>query len=98
LQVGDHISFQCNGPFAIVGEIEEGTMLALEGGWAWYLQKEGDNATRLVVRYASFPLNSIPSRLFYYPIFEPVHFVMEQGMLLGIKNCAENTMKAKLAF
>lgn len=98
LQVGDRISFQRDGPFTVVVEVEEGERLVLEGGWAWYLQNEGERSTRLVVRYASFPVNSFPSRLFYYAIFEPAHFVMEQGMMLGIKSRAENSMKTKLAF
>jgi hypothetical protein len=43
----------------------------------------------LIVRYASFPLNDLLSRLYYYPIFEPAHFVMESGMMLGLKARAE---------
>ncbi len=90
LQVGDPISFQRDGPFTVVAYIEEGQVLVLEGGWTCYLEEVDDTTTRLVVRYASFKVNSFLSRLFYYPIFEPAHFVMEQGMMLGIKARAES--------
>jgi hypothetical protein len=97
LEVGDHISFQRNGPFAVVAYIEEGQTLVGEGGWAWYLQAVDNDTTRLVVRYASFKVDSFLSRLFYYSIFEPAHFVMEQGMMLGIKSRAENMPQTDLA-
>jgi hypothetical protein len=97
LQVGDHISFQANGPYAVVGQIDEGEALMLEGGWSWYLFADSPDSTRLVVRYASFKVDSMLSRAFYYPIFEPAHFVMEQGMMLGIKQRAEGTWWTKIA-
>jgi hypothetical protein len=89
LQVGDHISFQQNGPFTSVALIEPGYALVAEGGWTWVVEPINATTSRLIVRYASFEVSNLVSRLFYYPIFEPAHFVMESGMMLGIKARAE---------
>lgn len=97
LKVGDHISFKSDGPYAVVAQIEDGQSLILEGGWTWYLQTTDDESTRLVVRYASFKVDTLLSRVFYYSIFEPAHYVMEQGMMLGIKKRAENNWQEQLA-
>ena len=97
LKVGDHISLQNNGPFMVVAYMDPGRALAMEGGWAWYLEPIDEETTRLIVRYASFEVNDALSRLFYYPIFEPAHFVMEQGMMFGIAHRAERDYQSKLA-
>jgi hypothetical protein len=97
IQVGDHISLQRNGPFMVIAQLEDERALVVEGGWAWYLEPVDENTTRLIVRYASFKVNDLFSRLFYYPIFEPAHFVMEQGMMLGIKARAESTSPNEVA-
>jgi len=47
--------------------------------------------TRLLVRYASFPVEDSLGSAFYYSIFEPAHFVMEAGMNDG----DENDMRAQ---
>jgi hypothetical protein len=89
LTIGDHISFQQDGPYTVVALINPGRTLVVEGGWTWHLQPIDEQTTRLIVRYASFPVSNRWSELFYYPIFEPAHFVMESGMMLGIKARAE---------
>jgi hypothetical protein len=89
LQVGDHISFQQDGPYTRVALIEPAHVLVVEGGWTWVVEPIDANTTRLIVRYASFEVGNTWSKLFYYPIFEPAHFVMESGMMLGIKARAE---------
>ncbi|MCC6454829.1 MAG: hypothetical protein IT328_07805 [Caldilineaceae bacterium] len=89
IKVGDHVSFQRNGPFAVVALVDPERALVLEGGWTCVLEPVNDSTTRLIVRYASFEVNGFLSELFYYPIFEPAHFVMENGMMLGIKARAE---------
>jgi hypothetical protein len=89
LNVGDHISLQRNGPFAVVAAIEPERVLVAEGGWTWHLRAIDEHTTRLIVRYASFEVGDLLSKLYYYPIFEPAHFVMESGMMLGIKVRAE---------
>jgi hypothetical protein len=89
VHVGDHISFQQDGPFTVVAAIDPERVLVVEGGWTWYLHPIDEHTTRLIVRYASFSVGDGLSKLFYYPIFEPAHFVMESGMMLGIKARAE---------
>lgn len=94
VEIGDHVSFAQDGPFARIAAIEPGQALMLEGGWSCYVVPVDENTTRLVVRYASFEVGDVLSKFFYYPIFEPVHFVMESGMMLGIKQRAEATVMA----
>jgi hypothetical protein len=89
LEAGDYISLQHNGPYVIVAVIEPERVLVTEGGWTWCLHAIDENTTRLIVRYASFELGDVFSKLYYYPIFEPAHFVMESGMMLGLKTRAE---------
>jgi hypothetical protein len=89
LQIGDPISFQGGGPFTRVAAIMPERALVVEGGWTWVLDPIDEHTTRLIVRYASFEVRDVWSKLFYYPIFEPAHFVMESGMMLGIKARAE---------
>jgi len=89
LALGDHVSFQRNGPYTKVAYFEPDKVLVVEGGWTWYLQPVDAHHTRLIVRYASFPINNVLASGFYYAIFEPVHFVMEHGMMLGIRARAE---------
>jgi hypothetical protein len=97
IQVGDHVSLQRNGPFAVIARIENERALVMEGGWTWYLEPVDEQSTRLIVRYASFEVSDPFSRMYYYPIFEPAHFVMEHGMMLGIKARAEGTPKIEVA-
>ena len=90
VDVGDHISLQGNGPYMTVATVDPERALIMEGGWGWYLEPVDAQNTRLIVRYASFEVNSWASALFYYPIFEPAHCVMELGMMLGIAGRAES--------
>jgi hypothetical protein len=63
-------------------------VLCLKGGWSFVLHPIDAATTRLIVRY---PMR--PDELFHptlsFAIFEPAHFVMESGMMLGIKQRAE---------
>jgi hypothetical protein len=70
---------------------------ALRGGarasgfiWSFELRPEPGGATRLIARTAGEP--TLAGLLFW----EPVHFVMERAMLLGIRQRAE-TMRARQA-
>lgn len=95
-QVGDEVTMMANPPpmsIAKIALLDPGRALVLKGGWAFYLQPLDAQTTRLIVRYASFPVKgSWTAALFYYPIFEPAHFIMEAGMMLGIKQRAEAAM------
>ncbi len=89
LQAGDHISLMRHGPFAVVAEIDPGHAIMLDGGWSWTLRPIDDHTSRLIVRYASFRLAGPLDRLYYATIFEPAHFIMEAGMMQGLKERAE---------
>jgi hypothetical protein len=88
LAVGDRFSLQEDGPYAEVSLVVPGQSLSLEG-WSYHLQPLNDQQTRLIVRYPSFVVDSPGAAFYYYVIFEPAHFVMEAGMMLGIKLRAE---------
>jgi hypothetical protein len=91
LRVGDRISYMGNGPqgtYATVDYVEPGHVL-VAGGWTWIVEPLDGNTSRLVVRYP-FPLGpDILGRSLFYAWFEPAHFVMEAGMMMGIKQRAE---------
>jgi hypothetical protein len=94
LQVGDTILFAAAGATnpvmatTVIG-IEPERALWLNGGWSFVLRPIDAATTRLIVRY---PMR--PDELFHpilsFAIFEPAHFVMESGMMLGIKRRAEH--------
>jgi hypothetical protein len=93
LQVGDQLFFAAGGATnpamaaTVAGVIPE-QALWIRSGWAFVLQPIDASSTRLIVRYALHP-DVLVSPLLSYTIFEPAHFVMEAGMLLGIKHRAE---------
>lgn len=90
LKVGDTVSYLRDGPpmtkaevTAVIFEKE----LSLKG-WSFYLIPVDDQTTRLVVRY-SYPLVTTFDKAYYYLNFEMQHFIMETGMMRGIKQRAE---------
>jgi hypothetical protein len=85
---GDRVYYQRDGLYAEINVIHRQRALSL-GGWTFYLKPIDDQTTRLIVRYPSFPITDLTSAVFYYAIFEPAHFVMEVGMMMGIKHLAE---------
>jgi hypothetical protein len=93
LRVGDTMFFHAGGAtnpvmVAPVTLVESERALVLGAGWSFVLQPIDANTTRLIVRYPMKPdefLNPVLS----FGVFEPAHFVMESGMLLGIKRRAE---------
>jgi hypothetical protein len=91
LAPGDRVSYMANGPegtYATVDLIEPGRYLSL-GGWTYYLQPVDARTTRFIVRYPGPIVKTVGDKLYYYAIFEPVHFIMESGMMMGIKYRAE---------
>jgi hypothetical protein len=88
IAVGDTVSLQENGVALDVTLVQPERALALRG-WGMYLAPINDNETRLIVRYADFSIDSPVAALYYYGILEPAHFIMEAGMMLGIKRRAE---------
>jgi len=59
-----------------------------DGTWAFVLEPLGSSRTRLIVRWQQ-AAGGLGRALFFYVLFEPAHFIMERGMLLGIKRRAE---------
>ncbi len=61
----------------------------VDASYAFVLQPLGETSCRLIARlradYAPGPVNDLLVRA----VLEPAHFVMERGMLLGIKRRAE---------
>lgn len=64
--------------------LEPERVLSLGGWGAFVLQPQG-NATRLIVRTRGAGQPNVPLAPFGVLVFEPAHFIMERGMLLGIK-------------
>jgi hypothetical protein len=94
LRVGDQLFFAGGGAtnptmVATVAGVVPERALWLRGGWSFVLQPIDASSTRLIVRYALHP-DVLFHPLLTYAIFEPAHFVMESGMLLGIKRRAEH--------
>jgi hypothetical protein len=58
---------------------------APHGTWAFYLVPEGAHTCRLVVRSRS-PQKAGAGR---FLVFDPIHFIMERKMMLGIRDRAE---------
>lgn len=75
---------------APVAMVDPGRALVLHGGWGMYLFPIDAQTTRLIVRYPLDP-KVFGVEPLSYGIFEPAHFVMESGMMLGIKQRAEQT-------
>jgi hypothetical protein len=95
LRVGDTISYKEDGPFGRVTHIVPEREMVVGNGWEWYLAPLDDgNRTRLVVRYPFDYSGSTPLALFYFTTFEPAHFLMESGMMMGIKVRSERSMIA----
>lgn len=66
-------------------DLLQDTGLAAEGTWAFILSPVDKKITRLIVRSRSGPQAS-PGRIL---LFDPIHFVMERKMMLGIRDRAE---------
>ena len=67
------------------------TGIAPDGCWAFILEALDEQTTRFVVRSRSGPKPS----LFRNLVFDPVHFIMERKMMLGIRDRAERTALAQ---
>jgi hypothetical protein len=93
LRVGDrffmHAAATANPTLAVeVMGLEPGRALWLRGGWSFVLLPLDTQTTRLIVRYPMRP-EELGHPILSFGVFEPAHFVMESGMLLGIKRRAE---------
>ncbi len=60
------------------------------GGWTFYLQEMDTAKTRFIVRYPSMEVRQSKwMGMYYYGLFEPLHFIMESGMMMGIRQKSE---------
>ena len=92
-KVGDTVYYGHNQPFTKVTNAKQNEYYSL-GGWIFYLKSIDAVNTRLIVRYPSMEIKqSNFTEIYYYGLFEPLHFIMESGMMMGIKQRAENQQK-----
>jgi hypothetical protein len=101
LQVGDVIRLAPgNAPFFEVAAVEPPRTLVLKGGgpqvsgaappsWAFCLDQTGDSVTRLIVRYRMEYPPGLGNLLIWRGIMDPLFFVMERRMLIGIQRRAD---------
>ena len=66
-----------------------------DGSWSFVLEPAGDSATRLLVRGRGAGGRSLLGVAFDRSVFEPVHFVMERRMMIGIKQLAEGSDRGR---
>ena len=92
-QVGDSVYYGHNQPFTIITFVRRNEYYSM-GGWTFYLQTIDSSNTRLIVRYPSMEIKQSKfNTAYYYGLFEPLHFIMESGMMMGIKQNAERQQK-----
>jgi len=88
-KVGDTVYYGKNEGYAFVSFAKPNEYYSL-GGWTFLLQKIDSANTRLIVRYPSMEIKQSKfTTAYYYALFEPLHFIMESGMMMGIKQKAE---------
>jgi hypothetical protein len=86
---GDTIYYGKNQGYQTISLVKPNEYYSL-GGWTFYLQPIDNSSTRLIVRYPSMEVRQSPwASIYYYGLFEPLHFIMESGMMMGIKQKAE---------
>ena len=66
----------------------------LEAGWTFVLRPAGPHASRLVSR-TRYDYSPLAAGLVLRPLLEPVQFVMERRMLVGIRARAESRANAR---
>lgn len=80
------------------GAVTPGRLLALEGWGAFVLQPLDDTTTRFYVRTRGEgqpSLGAVALAPFGLLVFEPAHFIMQRGMLLGVRDRAEKAWRNK---
>ena len=88
-QLGDTVYYGKNEGYAIVSLVKPNEYYSLSG-WTFYLQAIDTATTKLIVRYPSMEVRQSKfTTMYYYGLFESLHFIMESGMMMGIKQKAE---------
>jgi hypothetical protein len=60
-----------------------------DGSWTFVIEPIGDRWTRLIVRGRAGGEHTAAALAFQRLVFEPIHFLMERRMLIGIRDLAE---------
>jgi hypothetical protein len=88
-QPGDTVYYGEGEGYELISMIKRNEYYSL-GGWTLYLDSINTDNTRLIVRYPSMEVKqSNFAKIYYYGLFEALHFIMESGMMMGIKQRAE---------
>ncbi|HVU12739.1 MAG TPA: hypothetical protein VHD90_15780 [Phototrophicaceae bacterium] len=110
LKPGDEIKIHPKAPGMRVAAVEPGHYILVHNDnrqdgsssyinmtWLWYLQEVSATQTRLISRSRNDYSPSLANKLWMGPLLvEPISFVMERRMLLGIKQRAESHWMAPL--
>jgi hypothetical protein len=96
LEVGDEVWLHPSVALRVAA-IEPGRWFVLGDDWGFFVRPIDDQTSRLIVRSRGtykFPdlTHPILNFLYWRLIFEPAHFIMERGMMLGIKGRAKRSM------
>ncbi len=87
---GDTVYYGKNQYYDLVRLVKQNEYYSLNG-WMFFLQPLDASHTRLIVRYPSMEVKQhLVNSFYYYSLFESLHFTMEAGMMMGIKQRAEN--------
>jgi len=100
LKPGDSVRLHSDFPAIPVAIVEKNRALVLGGTglperhippvtWAFILEPAPGNGTRLLVRWRSHTPNTVYDLLLYRYLLEPIHFIMERRMMLGIRQRSE---------
>jgi hypothetical protein len=81
-------------PLLPVLALEKNQYLVLKDWGAFVLQPLDAHSTRMIIR-SHAQKEGLARRLMRYLLFDPIHFIMERKMLLGIKERAERTYQAR---
>jgi hypothetical protein len=94
LQAGDSVWLHPKLPPLRVTVLEPGRALVLGRSWAFILQETGQVRTRLIIRTRRVydpDFGWLGNFVIWRVVCEPLHFIIERKMLLGIKCRAEQT-------
>jgi hypothetical protein len=101
LEVGDNVRLHPRVALDVV-EVVQGRSFVLAEDWSFNLLPIDARATRFIVRGRGnywFPdfRHAFLNFVYYRLIYEPAHFIMEQGMMRGLKKRAEGAYRRSTA-
>jgi hypothetical protein len=99
LKVGDPVWLHPKAPPLAVTRLDPGRAIVLSSSWAFVLEPIDEHRTRLIVRgqgdYEPDMGDRVLNFFCWRVVYEPLHFVMERKMLLGIKERAERAYRLR---